>query len=282
MHYIGIAERRSVDVQIMFDDRRLSKSNTVRFFVETADLAARVLVDHLYARTFPSIPGVDVGSAYVPAENNTRVGGDLVDVYQFNNGSMAISVADISGKGAKAAARAALVKYALRAYVSAGLTPAQALRNLNVLYIETSEFDTGSPDSFVSVFLATIEPEHRVMTYASAGHGPAFLLRGGRPAEWLPPTAPIVGVFEESQKLFHQRFVYLEPGGSTLIVTTDGITEARTPDGRFFEQEEFMNCINANRLLPAQQQADQLVGGTRQFSGGRHQDDIAVMVARFP
>ena len=142
----------------------------------TPDTAARVLVDHLYAHSFPPVPGVDIGTAYVLAEDSLRVGGDLIDVYQFNNGSVAISVADIAGKGAQAAGRAALVKYALRAYVSAGLTPAQVLRNLNVLYIETSVFDKESPDSFVSVFLGIVDPEHRIMTYASAGHEPVILM----------------------------------------------------------------------------------------------------------
>ena len=242
--------------------------------------AARILVDHLYAQSFPPIPGVDIGTAYVLAEDTVRVGGDLIDVYQFNNGSMAISVADISGKGAKAAARAAMVKYGLRAYVSSGLTQAQVLRNLNVLYVETSTFDKSDSDSFVSIFLGIIDPEHRIMTYASAGHDPVILLAPNRPAESLPPTAPVVGVFEE-QKLFHQRFVNLPPG-STLIVTTDGVTEARAPDGRFIERSEIDALIESNRELPAQMQAGALLDATRVFCEGKPQDDIAILVARFP
>jgi serine phosphatase RsbU (regulator of sigma subunit) len=242
--------------------------------------AARILVDHLYAQSFPPIPGIDVGTAYVLAEDNVRVGGDLIDVYQFNNGSMAISVADISGKGAKAAARAALVKYGLRAYVSSGLTPAQVLRNLNVLYIETSTFDTSDSDSFVSVFLGIIEPEHQVMTYASAGHDPVMLCGPGQPPKELPPTGPIVGVFDEAQKLFHQRFVYLE-AGSTLVVTTDGVTEARAPDGRFVERSDLVDRIHRNRDLGAQEQADALLRSTHEFCDGKPQDDVAILVARF-
>ena len=244
--------------------------------------AARILVDHLYAQSFPPIPGVDIGTAYVLAEDNLRVGGDLIDIYQFNNGSMAISVADISGKGAKAAARAALVKYGLRAYVSSGLTPAQVLRNLNVLYNETSTFDPSDSDSFVSIFLAVVDPELRVMTYASAGHDPVILMGSNRAPESLPPTAPVVGVFEETQKLFHQRFVYLQPGGSTLIVTTDGVTEARAPDGRFITHEEILSLVNSNRDLPAQEQADALLEATRDFCHGAPKDDIAIVVACFP
>jgi sigma-B regulation protein RsbU (phosphoserine phosphatase) len=249
---------------------------------ETPYTAARILVDHLYAQSFPAIPGVDIGTAYVLAEDNLRVGGDLIDIYQFNNGSIAISVADISGKGARAAARAALVKYGLRAYVSSGLTPAQVLRNLNVLYIETSTFEKFDSDSFVSVFLGIIDPELRIMTYASAGHDPVILLNPGRPPETLPPTAPVVGIFDEAQKLFHQRLVTLEPGGATLIVTTDGVTEARSPEGRFAAREDLMTFVDSHRTLGAQEQADGLLRATRDFCAGRPQDDIAIVVARFP
>jgi len=247
----------------------------------TRDTAARILVDHLYTHRFPPVPGVDIGTAYLLAADDVGVGGDLIDVYQFNNGSVAISIADISGKGAQAASRAALVKYGLRAYVSAGFTPAQVLRNLNVLYMETSAFDKADVDSFVSVFLGVIDPEHRVMTYASAGHEPAMLMSPHGLPELLPPTAPIVGVFEESHKRFHQRFVYLQPGGSTLIVTTDGVTEARALNGEFVKRDDIMAWIEANRALPAREQADRLLRATRHFCGGRAQDDIAIVVARF-
>lgn len=248
----------------------------------TPDTAARILVDHLYAHRFPPVPGVDIGTAYLLADDDVRVGGDLIDVYQFNNGSVAISIADISGKGAQAASRAALVKYGLRAYVSAGLTPAQVLRNLNVLYMETSAFDDVDSDSFVSVFLGIIDPEHRVITYASAGHEPAMLSSPGQLPELLLPTAPIVGVFEASQKLFHQRLVYLQPGGSTLIVSTDGVSEARAPNGDFIKRGDIMRWIDSNRALPAQEQAQRLLRATRHFCGGRAQDDIAIVVACFP
>lgn len=263
-------------------DRRSKERRLGDVHETTRYTAARLLVDSLYAHHFPTVAGVDIGTAYALAQDEVQVGGDLIDVYQFNNGSVAISVADISGKGVKAAARAALVKYALRAYVSAGLTPAQVLRNLNVLYMETSTFDKESPDSFVSVFLGVIDPEHRIMTYASAGHEPVILMSHVQPPEFLPPTAPIVGVFSESQTLFHQRFVYLEPGGSTLVVTTDGVTEARSPGGTFIETAEIVANVNSNRTLPAQAQADELLRTTREFCGGQPQDDIAIVVARFP
>lgn len=249
--------------------------------IARSGIAAQVLVNQLYPHDFPPVPGVDIGTAHLLADNDTQVGGDLIDFYRFNNGSVAISVADICGKGTRAAARAALVKYGLRAYVSAGLTPAQVLRNLNHLYVETSVFDKEFPDSFVSVFLGIVDSEHRIMTYASAGHEAVMLMSADQAPELLPATAPIVGVFEESHNLFHQRFVPLQPGNSTLVATTDGVTEARRPDGRFINRDAIKTCLDFNRALPAQEQADALLRATYDFCDGNPQDDIAIIVARF-
>ena len=262
-------------------ERRSSIAGDINAPELPSDTAARILVEHLFEQRFLAIPGIDVGTAYVLADDKARVGGDLIDIYQFNNGSAAISIADISGKGMKAAARAALVKYGLRAYVSSGLTPAQALRCLNALYLETSAFDSLDGDSFVSVFLGVIDPERKIMTYACAGHDPAIFMSRDKPPISLPPTAPIVGVFEESQKLFHQRSVYLQPGPATLILATDGLTEARSPAGHFIAREDLMTRIEANRERSAQVQSDELLQAAYEFSGRKPQDDIAIIVARF-
>jgi phosphoserine phosphatase RsbU/P len=263
------------------DRRRSSLAGEVNSLELTSDSAARILVEHLFEQHFLPIPGVDIGTAYVLADDQARVGGDLIDIYQFNNGSAAISIADISGKGMKAAAQAALVKYGLRAYVSSGLTPAQALRCLNVLYLETSAFDRADRESFVSVFLGIIDPERKIMTYASAGHDPAIFMSSNNPPITLAPTAPIIGVFEESQKLFHQRSVYLQPGISTLILGTDGLTEARSPAGDFISREDLMTRIETNRERSAQAHADDLLDAAFEFCGRKPQDDIAIIAARF-
>jgi len=251
------------------------------FLEASPERAARILVDDLYTCKFPPVPGVEIGTAYRPAADLSRVGGDLIDVYQFNNGSVAISIADISGKGIQAATRAASVKYALRAYVSAGFTPAQVMRNLNVLYLETSKFEHLDSDSFVTVFLGVADPERHVLTYASAGHEPVILLQNDTAPIVLPPTGPIIGVLDQWPSRFHQRLVNLESPGSTLIVTTDGVTEARSPEGAFFFEHPMLDVIEENRARSAQDQAQGLLRKALAFCNMRPHDDIAIVAARF-
>jgi len=242
--------------------------------------AAQVLVDAVYASRFPPLPGVDIGTAFRQAAEQSKVGGDLIDVYRFNAGSIAISIADISGKGLHAATRAASVKHALRAYVSAGFTPAQVMRNLNVLYMNTSKYDMDDLESFVTVFLGVIDSEHRVMTYASAGHECVALVNAGG-ATLLAPTGPLIGVFEDGHGLFHQRLVSVDTPGSTLVVTTDGVSEARSADGTFFLERSMMEHVERNRAYGASEQADHLLKATLDFCDHHPRDDIAIVVARF-
>ncbi len=152
---------------------------------------------------------------------------------------------------------------------------------MNVLFTETSKFEKENPAPTVSVFLGIIDAEHNVMTYASAGHEPVMLLRPGRLPELLPTTGPVIGPDPDPQKVFHQRLVNLEPGGTALIVTTDGVTQACCSDGRVIQRADMMRWIEQSRDLPAQEQADALLMATHEFCEGKPNDDIAIVAARF-
>jgi serine phosphatase RsbU (regulator of sigma subunit) len=103
------------------------------------ETAAQVLIEHLFANMDAKVPGISYAVAYHLAEE--FIGGDIVDVYHFDNNSVALSIADISGKGARAAVHAALIKYGMRAYCSEGLTPERALRSMDRLYLENNNFE---------------------------------------------------------------------------------------------------------------------------------------------
>jgi sigma-B regulation protein RsbU (phosphoserine phosphatase) len=237
--------------------------------------AATVLVEHLFAAGDRDIPGVSYAVAYRLAEANS--GGDIVDVYQFDNNAVALSIADISGKGIQAAVHAALIKYGLRAYSSHGLTPEKAMRAMDRLYLENSTFE--HIESFASVFLGIVDPHRRVMTYASAGHEPVIVVHPHLDPHVLPPTAPIIGVFDDQHHLFRQEMIDLWPG-SLLVATTDGATEVRNGSGEFFGIERLVDCIARNRDAEPNAIVDATIREISSFSSAWH-DDVAILVARF-
>jgi sigma-B regulation protein RsbU (phosphoserine phosphatase) len=239
--------------------------------------AANVLVEHLFARGDTKISGVEYAVGYRLAHG--RTGGDIVDVYHFDNDCVSFCIADISGKGTAAAVHAALVKYGLRAYSSQGLTPERVLRSLDRLYLENIKFL--QVESFASVFFGVVDATRRILQYASGGHEPVAIIEPGGKAHVIEPTAPIIGVFDDQHDLFKEHYVELPPG-TTFVATTDGVTEARSPQGAFFGMEGFIQVIEANAAQPVEAIVHALIDRTREFTNDRLRDDIAVVVARFP
>ncbi|MBD5655510.1 MAG: serine/threonine-protein phosphatase [Candidatus Eremiobacteraeota bacterium] len=238
--------------------------------------AAKVLVEHLFARGNRTIGGVDYAVGYQLAHGLT--GGDIVDVYHFDNDAISFSIADISGKGTEAAVHAAMVKYGLRAYASHGLTPESVLRALDRLYLENNAFER--TESFASVFFGMVDVSRRIMTYASGGHEPAALLLPGEPIRLLAPTAPLIGVFDDQHHLFKQSFCELPPG-ALFVATTDGVTEARAPDRSFFGVERFLALVEECANEPVTTLVESIISRARTFSDGNLRDDVAVLATRF-
>ncbi len=244
---------------------------------EIADwTAAKVLVEHLFARGSARISGIEYAVGYKLAFGLT--GGDIVDVYHFDNDAVSFCIADISGKGTEAAVHAALVKYGLRAYASQGLTPERVLRSLDRLYLENNAFE--KIESFASVFFGMVDSRRRVMQYASGGHEAAAIIVPGERARTLEPTAPLIGVFDDQHHLFKHGFVDLPPG-TLFVATTDGITEARSPDREFFGMEGFISTIEELSHEPVDQIVQTLIERARAFTHDQLRDDIAVVAARF-
>ncbi len=243
----------------------------------TTSEAAQVLVEHLFAQTDKNIPGVSYAVTYKLAAGD--VGGDIVDVYHFDNDSVAFSIADIEGKGTQAAVHAALIKYGLRAYCSQGLNPERVLRELDRLYLENNTFER--VDSFASVFFGLVDPSRRLMHYASAGHEPALMIYPNGRSVVLEPTAPIIGVFDDQHHLFKQRYIELEPG-TLFVASTDGVTEARNAQGELFGMERLIECALVHRGESEKLIVQKLLEQTEEFCKGRRRDDIAIIAARFP
>jgi len=237
--------------------------------------AAEVLVEHLFAPTPVPVAGIAYAIHYRLAEG--RAGGDLVDVYGFDNASVAFTVADISGKGTRAAIQAAMVKYGLRAYASEGFNPEKVLRSLDRLYLENTAFD--QTESFATVFFGHLDAERTTMTYASAGHESVVLVPPDGEPVILDVTAPAVGVFEDQQHLFKQRNVALAPG-ALLVAVTDGITESRRGRREFFGMERFLDVVREQRDAQVDVVARTIADRALAFSDRPAHDDIAILVVR--
>ncbi|GAC1392193.1 MAG: hypothetical protein NVSMB31_10090 [Vulcanimicrobiaceae bacterium] len=242
----------------------------------TSEEAAHVLVQHLFAQGDIAIPGIAYAVGYKLAEGPT--GGDIVDVYHYDNDSIAFAIADISGKGPHAAVNAALIKFGLRAYSSEGLTPERVIRALDRLYLENNAFE--KIESFASVFFGIVDPTRRLMSYTNAGHEPVLIIAPNGTVTVVEPTAPLIGVFDDQHHLFKQAFVEVS-GGTLFIAATDGVTEARNAAGELFGMERLIKAALAHRERPEPQIVQGILEATEEFCVGDRRDDIAIVAVRF-
>jgi sigma-B regulation protein RsbU (phosphoserine phosphatase) len=262
---------------LQFDPNSALRSRASKRTTDGA-VAAALLVEHLFPPQFLRLPGLEIAVAYRQAGNREHVGGDIIDVYRLLDGKTALSIADISGKGIKAAVDAAIIKYSMRAYASEGFVPSRVLCSLNRLYNEKNVND--GEESYVTAFFACFDPETSTLRYASAAHEPVAICEPGRPAYVLDVTAPMLAVFDERSDLFGESSINVKRG-TLLVAATDGLVECRARSGDFFGMDRLLAIIDENRDAGVQDVLAALSAAAETFSEVEYEDDTAILVARF-
>jgi sigma-B regulation protein RsbU (phosphoserine phosphatase) len=176
---------------------------------------------------------LQVAAYYHPASPD-EVGGDFYDLFPMTENRWGMFLGDVCGKGADAAALTSLARYTLRAAAVHDAAPVAVLHTLNTVL--NQEHRAGP--HLCTVLFGVLSPTHNGYTVvlASGGHPPALLLRANGTVAYQPtPGGMLVGAFPDAT--FNDTTVRLA-AGDTLLLYTDGLTEARTEtaDGRFEEE----------------------------------------------
>lgn len=195
-----------------------------RLYRERSRIAA-TLQTSLLPPQLPDVPGYELASTYRAAGRATWVGGDFYDVVETPAGWMVI-VGDVTGHGASAAALTAKARHTLRTAVVLTGDPIRALSMLNG---QLCARDQVAMCSACIVVLAPSGEEPAVVSIACAGHPRPVRVRDGV-AEEVGSWGTMLGAFTDTT--FAVAGIDLEPG-DTLLVYTDGVTDARGPDDRF-------------------------------------------------
>ncbi|MFI5639559.1 SpoIIE family protein phosphatase [Streptomyces goshikiensis] len=204
---------------------RQAEADRARLQDALAALQASLLPD-----TLPPIPGMETAAHYRTASPD-RLGGDFYDVFPIDATRFAFFLGDVCGKGPQAAAVTSLTRYTLRAAALHGPDPVSTLSTLNRVLHE--RYSGGDPRYCTAVF-GTLEPDpgtgQVTVHLASGGHPPALVLRADGTADFLPtPGGLLIGILPHAP--FTPATTTLGPG-DTLLLYTDGLTEARTGEGR--------------------------------------------------
>ena len=231
--------------------------------------------------------GYSVGRLYRSATAGVAIGGDLYDWFRTDRGAFGVAVGDVSGKGMQAASRTAMAVHSLRAFALPGASPHVVAKMLNT--VVTARFsserftDPGSErhaaDLLAEIFLTLIyvhvEPGSSDVGFVLAGHPPPILVTLDA-VEVLSVEADLpIGL--DATATFHLHHAALGPGDS-LVLYTDGVTEARAADGALLETAGLVRLLGELRGRSAQQMADGVWRGVQEHTAGDTTDDVAVVV----
>ncbi|SFK99872.1 SpoIIE family protein phosphatase [Geodermatophilus ruber] len=193
----------------------------------------------LLPRALPQVPQLDFAAEYLPASTGADVGGDFYDVVEVDPDRWLVTIGDVCGKGARAAARTGLVRDVLRALVRKGHPLERAIEMLNEVMLEAAD-----PQQFctlAAVMLSRQGQEGRsavAVELVLAGHAKPAVIRADGTAELIGRFGSALGLVETVDLHCTQ---HLLAAGETLLLYTDGITECRRGPEQF----------NENRLLEA-------------------------------
>ncbi|WP_371100136.1 PP2C family protein-serine/threonine phosphatase [Streptomyces sp. PU_AKi4] len=244
--------------------------------------ALAVLQKSLVPDTLPAVPGVEAAAYYHTAAPD-RLGGDFYDLFPLDGKRWAFFLGDVCGKGPEAASLTSLTRYTLRAAALHDPEPAAALTTLNAVLHE--RYAAGGDPRYCTCIFGTIEPDpgtgEATVRLASGGHPPALVLRTDGRADFLPtPGGLLVGVLPTAPTGTVQ--TTLAPG-ETILLYTDGLTEARTgPRRDDLYGEEALRAFAAGHAPATPQEVITALTGLLKSLGGGLDDDTALLALGVP
>ncbi|WP_199439815.1 SpoIIE family protein phosphatase [Umezawaea beigongshangensis] len=245
---------------------------------DRAQRLATTLQRSLLPPTLPPVPGVEVDSYYHIASPE-QVGGDFYDLFPLSGERWGLFLGDVCGKGAGAAAVTSLARYTLRAAAVYDSDPVAVLDNLNTVL--NHEYHLDDPRFCTVIFgLLTQTDDGCTVQLASGGHPPALLLRADGTVEQQHTTGgQLVGVLPDPR--FVTATVRLTPG-DTLLLYTDGLTEARVDAARNrYDDEALLDFATALAPTSASVAITAVRSLLTSFGDGLD-DDTAVLALSVP
>jgi len=224
----------------------------------------------LLPKTPPRIPGYDIAGISLPAQ---VVGGDYFDFIAMDGKTVAICLGDVSGKGLPAALLMANLQATIRGQTFLKPSPGECLERANRLLFESTD-----PEKFATLFYGILDAERHSFRYSNAGHERPFLLSDGKEALRLESGGTVLSFIEEAP--FEEAELPMTPG-DTLVVFSDGVTEAMNEQDEQYGEERLLSLLGGNRNMRSEELINLIVTDVREFAGAREQsDDLTVVVIK--
>jgi len=261
-------------VQKPWDNNRLlatirKQAEPVRKRKSELEIAANVQ-QKLFPRKTRRLATLDYAGHCVPAR---EVGGDYYDFLDVSATALGFVLGDVSGKGVPAALLMANLQACFRSQLPESLErPAAVLSSVNKHF-----FDSTAAERFATLVFAVYNDRTRQVRYVNCAHCAPLLLRANGDLESLGSTATMLGAFAKWE--CSEGTAELGPG-DTLLLYSDGVTEAGADTGEEFGDDRLIHTFRANQGLPAEALVEAIVNDVNEFSAGSRSDDVTVVALR--
>lgn len=229
-------------------------------------------------REIPSVKGWEICPAFQPAR---EVSGDFYDAFMLPDGKIVLVLSDVSGKDVSAALFMGMIRTLIRALseqaVSDGSDPLHAV-GLTNRYLINHHYGNNGRYMYATLFMGVLDPLKCTVTYVNAGHNPpAIVASVGGVRKWIDTTGPAVGIIPDGQFGINQ--INIAPG-EVLFIYTDGVTEARSPDGELFTKNRLSTLLGVAPISASNTVSQVEMAVTQHCEGKDQSDDITMLVVR--
>jgi sigma-B regulation protein RsbU (phosphoserine phosphatase) len=218
----------------------------------------------------PVLQGFEISAYNFPTE---EVSGDYYDWVRIYEDQIGIVIADVAGKGVPAALLMSFLRASLRAASHIGYSPHISMSKVNFLLWESIE-----RNQFVTAFYGLLDATNRTLVYANAGHNPPLLIAADGTVKFIEQGGLPLGMFRDTR--YYEYYLTFEPG-QTLVLYTDGATEAFNRDEEEFGRDRLVQSVRAASSLSARQLIEVVHRDVLHWTGGRGaHDDVTFFVVK--
>ncbi|MBX2821434.1 MAG: PP2C family protein-serine/threonine phosphatase [Rhodothermaceae bacterium] len=270
-----LARLRGVPLNDMAVEPAYARNITERQRMKLELDVARQAQLQMLPQSIPSRHGLDIAAFSEPAK---EVGGDYFDFFELDENNLGFAVGDVSGKGISAALYMTMLKGSLQSQAMNQSSPKHLLSHINRTFYKSADKTT-----YVTLLYGVIDLVKRTLTFSRAGHNPILIYR---PQDqllfFLKPPGLGIGLEKGDifERILTEESISLHKG-DTIVIYTDGLTEARNTKDEEFGEDRLTNLIKSHPIQSAEELLQRIKNGYFSFTGrAEPHDDLTCMVIR--
>jgi phosphoserine phosphatase RsbU/P len=236
---------------------------------EQLEVARQVQLFLLPPRT-PQLKNFDIAAYNYSTE---EVSGDYYDFVHIYEDQLKFVIADVSGKGIPAALLMAFLRGSLRSAIQTGYATNVSMTRMNNLLWESTE-----QNQFVTAVYGVLDSTNKTMAFSNAGHNPPLLIDDDGIARYIEQGGLPLGLFRDTR--YYEYFLQIE-AGETLVLYTDGVTEAVSTSGEEYGRERLAQITREGCRFGARELINYIYADVLQHTEGqRPTDDVTFVIIK--